>query len=85
MRLRHQCERPNREDGDCDDEDTRDANRVRKREPADERSCEHVRPPVHEHTRHGATSSVSCSSRAGPIPGIASSSRTELNAPCFSR
>ena len=84
-RLRHKTERRNCEDSEPNNEDARSANRSREREPADQRSREHVRPPTHEQARHGATSSVSCSSRAGPIPGIASSSRTELNAPCFSR
>ena len=35
--------------------------------------------------RHGATRSRSCSSREGPMPGTASSSSTEANAPCFMR
>ena len=34
---------------------------------------------------HGTTRSRSWSSRLGPIPGTASSSSTELNAPCFVR
>ena len=34
---------------------------------------------------HGAATSRSCSRRAGPIPGTASSSSTEVNAPCSSR
>ena len=34
---------------------------------------------------HGATRSRSWSSLAGPIPGIASSSSTDENAPCFAR
>ena len=59
--------------------------RLRSERPADERSREQVRAAARGRANHGATSSVSCSSRAGPIPGIASSSRTELNAPCFSR
>ncbi len=80
------CREPGeRSDGERGDEHTRAAYRVGEREAADERSREQMRPPVHEHVRHGATSSDSCASRAGPIPGIASSSRTELNAPCFSR
>jgi hypothetical protein len=68
-----------------DDDHARAANGVGERQAADERPSKQVRPPVQKCARHGATSSVSCSSRAGPIPGIASSSRTELNAPCFSR
>src|SRR5262249_10873843 len=34
---------------------------------------------------HGATRSRRVSIRAGPIPGTASSSSTEVNAPCFVR
>ena len=38
-----------------------------------------------QQTAHGAATSRSCSMRAGPIPGIASSSSSELKAPCFWR
>src|SRR5439155_6605710 len=41
-------------------------------------------PPDHERV-HGATRPWSCASRAGPMPGIASSSSTEPKAPCCSR
>ncbi len=85
MRLGHEREHGDRGNGEPGDEHARATKRVGEREPTDERACEQVRTPQQEHARHGATSSESCSSRAGPMPGIASSSRTEVNAPCFSR
>ena len=53
-------------------------------EPEAERRREQVRPRA-EQPLQGAATSRSCSIRAGPIPGIASSSSSELNAPCFCR
>ena len=81
-----------RHGGDCGGD--RDGERPPVRRPGGERSGqsqaqrpnEHVRrEPIEEPHVHGATSSRSCSSRAGPMPGIASRSSMELNAPCCAR
>ena len=58
---------------------------VRERESQTERGKQGVRRGTERSRNHGATRSLSWSSRAGPIPGTASSSSTDLNAPCFWR
>ena len=60
------------------------AHRVRERKTHADSEGDRVRGTVCE-CGHGATSSFSCSSRAGPIPGTASSSSTDPNAPCCCR
>ncbi len=56
---------------------------VRKRQPEAERRRQNV--CGHPHPGHGTTSPRRLSMRAGPIPGIASSSSTEVNGPCACR
>ncbi len=58
---------------------------VGKREPEAQRRCQQLRKPPGDQLVHGATTSRSCSSRAGPMPGIASSASTDPNAPCSVR
>ena len=57
------------------------ANEVGAREPEAEAEREQMRPGA-EQPSQGAATSFSCSIRAGPMPGMASSSSSELNAPC---
>lgn len=64
---------------------SRASNHVRARKTPAERGGKQMRPRPRDEPRHGAAASRSCSSRAGPIPGMASRSSTEVNAPCFSR
>ena len=60
--------------------------RVRGSETQTDRSREQLRGPADgDELAHGATRSRSVSSRAGPMPEIASSSSTDPNAPCFWR
>jgi hypothetical protein len=61
----------------------RDASDVRARKSHAERRDEEVRRVSPD--GHGTTRSRSWSRRLGPIPGTASSSSTELKAPCFAR
>ncbi len=63
----------------------RDARQVRAGQPGAERREEHVRPGAGGNRAHGATRSRSVSSRAGPMPGIASRSSTDVKAPFFWR
>ena len=57
---------------------------VRAGQPKAEAAGKQVRARAQE-ALHGAATSRSCSIRAGPMPGIASSSSSELKAPCFWR
>src|SRR5882724_1666030 len=63
----------------------READEIRERDPEAERGEQRVRRRAERGRDHGATRSLSWSSRAGPIPGTASSPSTEVNAPCFWR
>ena len=58
------------------------ADDVRERHAAAGREHEQGRPRARD---HGVTRSRSCSMRAGPMPGIASKSSTELKPPCWPR
>src|SRR5205085_2024899 len=84
----------------CDCEEGREPRKARPGRPDEERGGEadrrgrgdalrrkpRGRRARHDsHAPHGATKSRSSSRRAGPIPGTASSSSTELKAPCFWR
>ena len=69
----------------CERDEHRQADYVRQRDPETERGEQRVRRRAKWSRDHGATRSLSWSSRAGPIPGTASSSSTEVNAPCFCR
>jgi hypothetical protein len=61
------------------------AKRVRDRDPHTESAGQQKRGrPKHE-SRHGVTASRSCSMRAGPIPGTASSSSTDAKPPFCAR
>ena len=74
-----------RDEAGTDGEDSRivDTHRVAQREPESTGRDDHVR---RQHARpHGTTSPCRSASRAGPMPGIASSSSTEWNAPCCVR
>ena len=62
--------------------DTRD---IRRREPKTERAGKELRPVHEQPLPQGATRPRRSSSRAGPIPEIASSSSTEPKAPCCCR
>ena len=61
------------------------AHHVRGCEPQAERAGKQPRHLTEDQVGHGATNPRSCSSRAGPIPAIASSSSTEPKAPCCCR
>ncbi len=61
----------------------RQSDEVRERESQTERGKQGVRRRTERSRNQGATRSLSWSSRAGPIPGTASSSSTDVNAPCF--
>ena len=69
----------------CERDEHRQADEIRQRDPEAERGEQRVRRREEWSRDHGATRSLSWSSRAGPIPGTASSSSTEVNAPCFCR
>ena len=75
--------------GDGDDEredDHRRPHGIGERNADAAREDEERRPTALDHTRdHGETRSRSCSTRAGPIPGIASRSSTERKPPCAAR
>ena len=58
--------------------------RIRACETQTQRTDERVRRVAAEE-RHGATSPLSCSRRAGPMPGTASSSSTDEKPPCCCR
>ena len=59
---------------------------VRECDPDADREDEERRPAALDDAGdHGETSSRNCSTRAGPIPGIASRSSTERNPPCAAR
>ena len=53
--------------------------------PTQSEPGEQVRGPDRLRAHHRSTNSFSCSRRAGPIPGTASSSSTDWNAPCSVR
>ena len=71
--------------GSGQDGDARYPDRKRERKPGTRRGCQHVRRRNEPPAAHGVTSSRSCSRRAGPMPGTASSSSTDVNGPCSSR
>ena len=81
------------EDGHADEGDHRErgcrrgsgGDPVREREPCAGRAGEQRRPVELDDSPHGVTSSRSCSMRAGPMPGTASRSSTDLNGPCSVR
>src|SRR5436189_69162 len=81
---------PSRQRDGCGDDDNRrqhhgeprSAPQVGSGQADAETRDEQLRPRAQQAT-HGAAASRSCSMRAGPIPGIASNSSSELKAPCF--
>ena len=79
-RVGHERCRERRADGEERDRERRHPRRVRQRQPGAGRAREHVGIDE-QHPSHGTTSPRSCSTRAGPIPGIASRSSTERRAP----
>src|SRR6185295_2772776 len=72
--------------GDDERDGTVHPHRIGGRETETDRSREQLRGAADgDELAHGATRSRSVSSRAGPMPEIASSSSTDPNAPCFWR
>src|SRR6266536_3900237 len=63
----------------------RQANEIREPDSHAEGSEQRMRRRTEGRRNHGATRSLSWSSRAGPIPGTASSASTDVKAPCFWR
>ena len=77
------CRRKHEDDSGARDQRRGLAHAVRCGQPEAETTGEQVWSRAKKD--HGAATSRSCSIRAGPIPGIASRSSTELNAPFFCR
>ena len=73
--------------GDTERDERNDSGRnpVRGGEPRAGRTDEQRRPVELDGSPHGVTSSRSCSTRVGPIPGTASRSSTDRNGPCSVR
>ena len=78
------CAEHDRQGGGEGDE-RRQADQIRERDPEAERGEQRVWRRTERGWIHGATRSLSWSSRAGPIPGTASSSSTDVKVPCFWR
>ena len=81
-RARVTAPRRRGEDDDQAEHERRSARGVRKRQPEARGEHEQGGPAALD---HGDTSSRSCSTRAGPMPGIASRSSTERKPPCVAR